>query len=107
MIKMLRRGRRMLWCLIRSAHEKQSRTKSKSDASEIRRTELTTIDEDLEMNEQKVNGPKKHQKLAKTCKKTIKESGWVFSTRFSMNNAYAVFMDRMTSTGSFGGHQTY
>lgn len=103
---MMRRGSRKVWWLI--THKKRSRTELKLDMDELCRAELATIDEDLETFEQENNGPEKRRKYAKTGKKTKKEEmGRVFNTRYNVKNSYALFLDRITSTRSFGGLQTY
>ncbi|KAJ0785589.1 hypothetical protein HanOQP8_Chr02g0044891 [Helianthus annuus] len=105
MIRMVRRGSRKVWWLI--IHKKRSRKDLEADIDEILMTELATIDEDSDTYKQN-NQAEKLQKRAKTGKKTEKEElGRVFNTRFSMKNSYALFLDRMTSTGSFGGVQAY
>ncbi|KAK1427559.1 hypothetical protein QVD17_16247 [Tagetes erecta] len=106
MIRLMRRGGRKVWWLI--THKKRSRRELKLDMNELRRAELATIDEDLETFELHNNGPEKHRKYGKTGKKTKKEEmGRVFNTRYSVKNSYALFLDRMTSTRSFGGLKTY
>lgn len=110
MIRMMRSGSRKLRWLIPFTRKskKRSRTKSKLDTDEMHTTELVSIDEDSEMYEQQYGRSEKHAKREKTGKKMEKEElGRVFSGSYSMKHSYALFLNRMTSTRSFGGLQTY
>lgn len=82
-------------------------TESQLDIDEILRTELGTINEESDTFDL-TNGAQKPTKHVKMGKKAKKEGiGWVFTTQFSLKKSYALFLDRMTSTRSFGGFQAY
>ncbi|GKC05235.1 ribonuclease H-like domain-containing protein, partial [Tanacetum coccineum] len=65
--------------------------------------DLATIDEDSEIYHDKnikAEKPRKRAKMGKKMKK--EETGRVFKTQFSLKSSYALFLDRMTSSRSFG-----
>lgn len=101
MIKM-KRGSRKLWWFIPCTHKKRLRTASHLDIEEMLRTELTTINEDSDTYDpiNRAETPRKRAKMGKKVKK--EEMGRVFTTQFSIKNSYALFLDRMTSSRSFG-----
>ncbi|KAI3752379.1 hypothetical protein L2E82_24379 [Cichorium intybus] len=82
------------------------RTESRLDVEVILHTELVTIEEEPETDDQSNGG--KERKGEKMSKKTKEEEiGRVFTTQSSVKNSYAIFLDRMTSSRSFGGFQAY
>lgn len=83
----------------------QIRTESKLDIDEILGTELATIQEDPDADVVRNDQEKKTRKHGKTDEKIKEDSGRVFTAQFSMKNSYALFLERMTSSRSFGGIQ--
>ncbi|KAJ0588588.1 hypothetical protein HanRHA438_Chr04g0173221 [Helianthus annuus] len=103
----MRRRSRNLWWLVSCSSKKRWRTESKLDVDEILRSELETINEDAETYVQKT-GAEGHRKCTKVGKKPKKEDvNRVFTAQFSLKNSYALFLERMTSSRSFGGLQVY
>ncbi|KAI3676102.1 hypothetical protein L1987_85701 [Smallanthus sonchifolius] len=102
----MRKGSINLWWLIPCTRTTRLRTESKMDVDEILGTELATIDEEVEIDVQN-NREEKARKRATTTDKKIKkeEMGRVFTAQFSLKNSYALFLERMTSSRSFGGLQ--
>ena len=103
----MRRASRRFWCLIPFTRKKRLRKESPIDVRILLRNDLATIDEDSETYHDK-NAKAEKPKRAKKSKKIKKEeTGRVFETQFSLKNSYALFLDRMTSSRSFGGVQVY
>ncbi|KAL8237396.1 hypothetical protein R6Q59_018477 [Mikania micrantha] len=104
----MRRRRRNLWWLISCSSRKRLRTESKLDVDEILRSELATINEDSDTYDLTC-GAEHRSRRAKVSKETKKseDPGRVFTAQFSLRNSYALFLDRMTSSRSFGGLQVY
>ncbi|KAI3676103.1 hypothetical protein L1987_85702 [Smallanthus sonchifolius] len=103
----MRRRSRNLWWLVSCGSRKRLRSESKLDIDDMLRCDLATIDEDSDTHDQK-NGPENPRKRSKVVKKAKKEDiGRVFTAQFSLKNSYSLFLDRMTSSRSFGGLQVY
>ncbi|GKD88931.1 hypothetical protein Tco_1364438 [Tanacetum coccineum] len=99
----MRRASRRFWCLIPFASKKRLRKESQLDVHILLRNDLATIDEDSETYHDKnikAEKPRKRAKMGKKMKK--EETGRVFKTQFSLKSSYALFLDRMTSSRSFG-----
>ncbi|GJY02237.1 ribonuclease H-like domain-containing protein [Tanacetum coccineum] len=99
----MRRASRRFWCLIPFASKKRLRKESQLDVHILLRNDLATIDEDSEIYHDKnikAEKPRKRAKMGKKMKK--EETGRVFKTQFSLKSSYALFLDRMTSSRSFG-----
>ncbi|KAI3752377.1 hypothetical protein L2E82_24377 [Cichorium intybus] len=102
----MRKGSRKLWWFIPCTHRKRLRTESRLDVEVILHTELVTIEEEPETDDQNNGG--KERKGEKMSKKTKEEEmGPVFTAQFSVKSSYGIFLDRMTSSRSFGGLQAY
>ncbi|KAL8205937.1 hypothetical protein R6Q57_009488 [Mikania cordata] len=101
----MRRRRRNLWWLISCSRRKRLRTESKLDVDEILRSELATINEDSDTYDLTC-GAEHRSRRGKETKKS-EDPGRVFTAQFSLRNSYALFLDRMTSSRSFGGLQVY
>ncbi|PWA86845.1 hypothetical protein CTI12_AA136580 [Artemisia annua] len=103
----MRRANRRFWCLIPFTRRKRLRKESQLDVRILLRNDLATIDEDSETYHDKNNKAEKpkREKMGKKIKK--QETGRVFETQFSLKNSYALFLERMTSSRSFGGVQVY
>nr|GEU48621.1 retrovirus-related Pol polyprotein from transposon TNT 1-94 [Tanacetum cinerariifolium] len=99
----MRRASRRFWCLIPFASKKRLRKESQLDVHILLRNDLATIDEDSETYHDKNIKAEKLRKRANMGKKMKKEEmGRVFKTQFSLKSSYALFLDRMTSSRSFG-----
>ncbi|KAI3509179.1 hypothetical protein L1887_24238 [Cichorium endivia] len=105
----MKRGSRKLWWFIPCTHRKRLRTESRLDVEVILHTELVTIEEEPETDDHNNGGKqRKERKCEKMSKKTKEEEmGPVFTPQSSIKNSYAIFLDRMTSSRSFGGFQAY
>ncbi|KAI3752376.1 hypothetical protein L2E82_24376 [Cichorium intybus] len=102
----MRRGSRKLWWFIPCIHRKRLRTESRLDVEVILHTELVTIEEEPETDDPN-NGGKQRKGVNMSNKTKEEQMGRVFTTQFSVKNSYALFLDRMTSSRSFGGLQAY
>nr|KAJ0187311.1 hypothetical protein LSAT_V11C900489930 [Lactuca sativa] len=102
----MKRGSRKLWWFIPCTHRKRLRTESRLDVEVIIHTELVTIEEEPDTDDHD-NGGEKPGKRVKTSKKKGEEIGRVFTAQYSLKNSYALFLNRMTSSRSFGGLQAY
>lgn len=103
----MRRASRRFWCLIPFTRKKRLRKESQLDVRILLRNDLATIDEDSETYHDKNNKAEKPKRAKKGKKIKKQETGRVFETQFSLKNSYALFLDRMTSSRSFGGVQVY
>ncbi|KAK9054817.1 hypothetical protein SSX86_025896 [Deinandra increscens subsp. villosa] len=104
----MRRSGRNLWWLVSCASRKRFRMESKLEMDEMLGCELATINEDSEMYDENNGAEKRRNKRASLGKKAKKEEvSRVFTAQFSLKNSYALFLDRMTSSRSFGGLQVY
>ncbi|KAL8237394.1 hypothetical protein R6Q59_018475 [Mikania micrantha] len=115
----MRKGSRNLWWLIPCTHttRRELETESRLDVDVILGIELATIEEEPAETDVKNNRPAKSRKHVKIREQKInkeeikkekikkEEMGRVFTAQYSLKNSYALFLERMTSSRSFGGLQ--
>ncbi|KAM6578514.1 hypothetical protein CsatB_030351 [Cannabis sativa] len=104
----MRRDYRKMWRAVPCTSRKSLRTDSWKDIEEILKSKLATITEEPESCDENQTSSPRLKRLAKNGKKKKKnKSGNFLLPHFSLKDAYALFMTRFASKGSFGGLLQY